>query len=290
MLRSVFSITFFAFFWPVLAIAVEPVTSAASPSPKNTVVVWRLEAKSGVEEKDVDSLTGIITAEIEKRMGVKAVSDADVRALVQGEEKRQKCGGGDNSSCIAEIGAALGASEAFSGDLGRVGDYWLLNLRHINVRQGKVVGRAGLRIKGDSNALIEAIPRAVAELFGEAPPSAETAAPAPVASHRFRKAAYATLFSGAALVVFGGVSQWRMDKAKTDFEAGKSGAKSRHALWKGMAVTGYTLGGLAMATGIGLFIADALEKPQAAPVAAAKPSVAFGAAPGGANLALTWAY
>jgi len=66
-----------------------------------------------------------------------------------------------------------------SGDLGRMGDYWLLNLRRVNVRKAIVMQRVGRRIKGDVNLLIEAISSSVDELFGKSSEPAFAPAPAP---------------------------------------------------------------------------------------------------------------
>ncbi len=234
------------------------------------IVVWRIAAKSGVSEKDIDSISGFITFEVEKASGMKAVSDADIKTMLDGEVRKQQCGA-DGTSCIAEIGSALGVPEAVSGDLGRMGDYWILNLRRINVRTATVIGRSGKQIKGDVNALIEAIPNAVAELFGKsstAPPKPETASK-PVDQvetsdkppmSTLNKAAFGTFFSGVGLVALGGIGHWQMDKAKSDGAAGDPDAEDSFNTWKGVAATGYAIGGALMATGAVLWILDASGK------------------------------
>ena len=263
-------------------------TQAAKTS--DGIMVWKLELKSGVTKEDIDSISGYITAQVERFSGKRAVSDADIHTILKGEETKQRCGT-DGTSCIAEIGSALGVPEAVSGDLGRMGDYWILNLRRINVRNAEVMGRVGKQIRGDVNALIEALPGAVAELFGkEAPPvvapvapvtyveptqepkeepteaqaepSVEQENPKPPMSV-LCKAAYGTFFSGMALLALGGVGQWQMNQALDDYDYGDTGAKSAHSMWKGISATGYALGGAAAATGIALWIVDAVKKPSA---------------------------
>ncbi len=129
------------------------------------IVVWRLEEKSGVSSKDVDSISGIITSSVEKYSGQSVVSEADIMTIIKGEETRQKCGGNSSTSCIAEIGAALGVPEAVSGDLGRVGNIWVLNLRRINIRSAKVIGRASRQVDGAIDNLVMEVDIAVAKLF-----------------------------------------------------------------------------------------------------------------------------
>ena len=129
------------------------------------IVVWKLQANKGVDETDVNLISNFVTNQVAKYSGNKVVSEADVQTILRGEETRQKCGVED-TSCMAEIGAALGVPEAVSGDIGKIGDYWMLNLRRINVRTAEVIGRSSRNIKGDVNILIESLPGAVAELFG----------------------------------------------------------------------------------------------------------------------------
>ena len=133
---------------------------------KGNIVVWRLEAKKGVSQKVVDSLSGVITSEVEKISGKKAIGETDLKAVLDSEEKKLSCGAGD-TSCIVEIGASLGAPEAVSGDLALMGSYYILNLRKINIRTAQIEGRATRRIKGDIDDLIESLSSAVNELFGK---------------------------------------------------------------------------------------------------------------------------
>ena len=261
--------------WGLAVFAGLPGMSLAQEDSRQGIVIWQLEAKRGVDERDIDSISGFITAEAEKQSGLKAVSEADIRTILQGEERKQQCGA-DGTSCIAEIGSALGVPEAISGDLGRMGDYWMLNLRRINVRNASVIARVGKQIRGDVNTLVEAIPGAVAELFGKEPPKAVVAEPEPAVETEpvseapleiksenkpgmsvLNKAAFGTFFSGVGLVVLGGIGHWQMGVARDDEAAGDSSASDRHATWKGVSATGYAVGGALMATGVALWIVDA---------------------------------
>lgn len=129
------------------------------------IVVYRLEQKRGVHEKDIDSISNFIASQVEKYSGRKVISEADMRTILRGEEIRQKCGSED-TSCVAEIGAALGVPEAVSGDLGKLESFWMLNLRRINVNPPEVIKRSSRDIEGTMDDLIRALPGAVAELFG----------------------------------------------------------------------------------------------------------------------------
>ena len=147
--------------------------TALAEENRQGILVWKLEKKQGVSDQEIDSISGYIASEVERVSGLKVISESDINTIMKGEEKKQQCGA-DNSSCIAEIGSALGVPEVVSGDLGRVGDYWFLNLKRINVRKAEVIKRASRNVEGDINALIRTLPGAVGELFGkEVPPAAD---------------------------------------------------------------------------------------------------------------------
>ena len=129
------------------------------------IVVWELQANKGVDETDVQLISSFVANQVAKYSGNNVISESDILTILKGEETRQRCGA-ENTSCVAEVGAALGVTEAINGDMGKIGDYWMLNLRRINVRTAAVVGRSSRNIKGDINTLIESLPEAVAELFG----------------------------------------------------------------------------------------------------------------------------
>ena len=139
------------------------------------IVVWKLQANKGVDEADVNLISNFVANQVAKYSGAKVISESDIRTILKGEETRQQCGAED-SSCVAEIGAALGVPEAVSGDIGKIGDFWMLNLRRINVRSATVVARSSRNIEGSVNELMRSLPGAVAELFGlEAGASPKTA-------------------------------------------------------------------------------------------------------------------
>ena len=220
------------------------------------IVVWRLEAKTGVAEKDVDSLSGYIASEVERGSGMKVISEADIATILKGEEKRQQCGA-ESSSCLAEIGAALGVPEAVAGDLGHVGKYWFLNLRRINVQRADVIKRASRSVEGDINDLIGTLHGAVGELFGTADATTQT----PVlindtnlyAMNPYKKYGYVTFFSGLGLCVFGGVAAWQAAAQGKDYEAGKLSAKKASDGWEGAMWASFAVGGAGMVSGIVLW-------------------------------------
>lgn len=313
--------------------APSPVTKEKAPKPAlQGIIVWRLEAKNGVQDKDIDSLSGYIASEVERLSGQKVISEADIRTILKGEEARQKCGAED-TGCVAEVGAALGVPEAVSGDLGRLGDYWMLNLRRLNVRKAEVLKRATRKVHGDINALIEVLPGIMAELFDKpepaapplpAPPPPNANVPAvtgklevtaePVGAtlildgktkgrtpfaeelqpgmhtleirqdgytpqtHRvlvkpqetthlalslrrvypmspYKKAAYASFFTGVGLVAFGGIATWQAKSTAEHVKTtGRWNSEASSRAWMGGAISAYALGGAGMIAGVALWL------------------------------------
>ncbi len=137
----------------------------AAPTEQPGIVVWKLAANEGVKEEDINLISNFVTNQVAKYSGSKVISEADIHTILKGVEKRQECGVED-TSCVAEIGAALGVPEAVSGDIGRLGTIWVLNLRRINVRTTEVIGRSSRQVEGEVDDLVLAIPSAAAELFG----------------------------------------------------------------------------------------------------------------------------
>ncbi len=229
------------------------------------IMVWRLEAKTGVSEKDIDSLSSYLMAEVEKYSGRQVVSYQDTELVLRTEEKRQQVGMECDDKCLAEIGHAYGVPEAIAGDLGRVGDVWILNIRRVKLRGVGVLKRASRQVKGKTiGAMVDTLPGAVAELFGKKD------------MRTYRVAAYSTFFPGLALVALGGIGTWQMKDAWDEYKkSGDSAAADRHKAWKGVSTTCYIVGGAAMATGITLWVLEAVEKTEPRSTPRESPDVSF---------------
>ncbi|HNT27581.1 MAG TPA: hypothetical protein PKH10_05290, partial [bacterium] len=131
----------------------------AAADSAESIVVWRVEPKTGVTEKDADVVSAMVAMEVGRISGRQVIGETEMRSLMVGEEKKLSCGA-DDTACYAEIGAALGAPESIIGTLAKMGDYWILYLQRLNVRTASVLGRAEFKAKGDINLLVEGIPPA----------------------------------------------------------------------------------------------------------------------------------
>ena len=257
-----------------VALLLSPISSAwAESDEREGIVVWQIEAKSKAALRYTNSLSAYLATEVEKRSGMKVISDADVKMILQGVELRQRCGADGSVSCMAEIGAALGVPETVSGDLDRVGTYWILNLRRINVRKAEVIKRTSRKVKGGVEYLIDNMPEMAAELFGNdsgnfmmSTRSDDESGGGAVSSQAqssgrsgYNIAGYATFFSGLAIAGVGGFAHWKMLDEKSTYEdsrAENSSAKDSFETWKTVNIAAYATGGALMLTGIVLWIVD----------------------------------
>jgi hypothetical protein len=265
----------FFLFLPLSAIAQNP-----EDISDQGLVVWRLRANQGVSESEIDSLSGVVTAETARISGRKVISEADVQTLLQGEQKRQECGG-QSASCVAEIGNALGVPEVMTGDLGRVGELWILNLRRIDVRKVEVIARVSKRVRGDITALVDDIPNAVAELFGQDPPVKQVGrGEVPLRdvgqmesgdelaglhqqveppSRPLHTWGWTATGTGIGMLIVGAVATWMAKSSADDYHNGNQGAEDTNKMWSDTMIAGYAVGGALVVTGMALLIADALE-------------------------------
>lgn len=280
--------------FPVLAVFIILIffsPAFADESTNDAIVVWRIEPKTGVSEKEADTISGIVTAEVGRVSGRKTVGESEMKALIVGEEMKLSCGAED-TACIAEIGAALGAPESITGTISKMGDYWILTLQRLNVRNIEVISRYENRVKGDVNMIIEMISPAVKELFGikEAKNRKEVKKNVVIKEKRkskkltvLGKAGAGLMAGGGALLIFGGISHWQTSVAKNDYEKGKTdGDKSKYQAWKYTSIFSYAFGGVALAAGLGLLIADfVIDSPV---------ETAVFPVPGGAHLSLSWRF
>lgn len=269
----------------IFAVCSFPFTFFAQSQENDSIVVWRIEPKTGVTDKEADTISGIVTAEVGRISGRKTVGENEMKALIVGEEMKMSCGAED-TACVAEIGAALGAPESITGTISKMGDYWILTLQRLNVRKVEVISRYENRIKGDVNLLIETIPSAVSELFKK---QKSSKAPA-VSSEEKRplkkltvlgKSGIGLLAGGGVLIILGGIAQWRTGIEKDLYEKGETnGDTSDYNAWKYTSIISYSVGGAALAAGMALLITDLVMD---TPVKTAVAPI-----PGGAAVYFSW--
>jgi hypothetical protein len=177
-------------------------TDLAHAQEKSKLAVLDIQA-TGVEPDLVPTLTEILTVEIDAIGKYKVIAGRDVQSML-GFEKQKDIMGCTDASCLAEIGGALGVERIVAGHIGKVGSTYVINIKLINIRQADTENRVYETVRGEVDALIDAVRNSARKLLAgagnptaptakvEAPPppvaapptapSPRTAAPAPVAS------------------------------------------------------------------------------------------------------------
>jgi hypothetical protein len=113
---------------PVTPPAAAPPAAAAGERCK--IVVLNLVGRS-LPETDAEVpniLTETLASEVGAVSGCDVVSQADIIAMLDYEKQKAVCTDG-NDSCLAEIGAALGAERVIAGTIGRLGADYILAAR-----------------------------------------------------------------------------------------------------------------------------------------------------------------
>jgi hypothetical protein len=140
---------------------------ARAPSRSLKLVVVQLQPRGGVEAATVALFTDALVGELRRSPGVSVMTDADVAAVIGVERQRQLLGCSD-SSCLTEIGGALGVDRIVHGSVGRVGGSLVVNLTSIDPAAGRPVASVSERLKGGSDeAFLDALPSLTYQLLVE---------------------------------------------------------------------------------------------------------------------------
>ena len=128
------------------------------------IAVLDLKA-SGADEKAVENLTQVVVHEVKNFKGVAVISRDEIKSMLLHEQSKMLMGC-DDESCMAEIGGALGVQYIVSGNVGRMGETYLLHLKLINIREAKVENRVAEVFQGEESQLIAAARFAARSLIG----------------------------------------------------------------------------------------------------------------------------
>jgi hypothetical protein len=134
---------------------------------KLSVAVMDLKP-TGISKDTAQNLTQVLSVEIKKIEGTKVVARDDLVAMLL-LEKDKRLLGCDDTSCMAEIGGALGVDKLIAGTVGKLADSFVTTLRLIDVRNIKVESRVTEAYKGAEDQLIRAVRHAGRRLFGIQP-------------------------------------------------------------------------------------------------------------------------
>lgn len=97
------------------------------------------------------------------------IGQEDISAMLGFEQQKDLLDCSD-TSCMADIGGALGVDSLVVVKIARLGEDWVATGKLINIKETRVESRVNKIVNGSVKNLLQAVPGLVAELFGQAPP------------------------------------------------------------------------------------------------------------------------
>jgi hypothetical protein len=166
----------------VILAPVAAASPASAPVKPLKIAVLDIQAKGDVVKGRADIFSELLQTEVRSR-GHEVIGRSDIEQVL-GLERMKDSLGCTSTTCMAEIGGALGVDELLSGSVVKLGSYLVVNLRRIEPKKARVLRNAERRVKnGGDDALIEIVSEIVDALYGAAPERGASVvqAPPPVA-------------------------------------------------------------------------------------------------------------
>jgi len=145
------------------------------------IAVLDLKARVGVSAELAQAITDDVVSEVRRLLPrAKVISADEIRSTVKYDLQKRDLGC-DVTSCLSEIGGALGVELLVTGTLSKFGKTYLLSLKTIDPRLATVAHEYTQKIAGDSEeALLAAVAPGVRQLFPELVLPPEPVTPAPL--------------------------------------------------------------------------------------------------------------
>ena len=159
----------------LLAILLSSQSVGASAPSRPKVAVLDVEPVQGVAPGTARILSALITGRVSEMGHFEVISNSEVSSMLDHERQRQLAGCSDDTGCLASIGGALGADYLLSGQVGKIGSRYSLNLSLADVRKGRVLGRQTLLCEASDDVLVDVAQQAVKALLQPLLPAAPAA-------------------------------------------------------------------------------------------------------------------
>lgn len=162
--------------WIAVGLAVN---ASAAEAPKRIKVAVMDLGGFGVEEGQRALLSEVALTAAGGSKKVETIGKSDVAAMLGFEKQKQMMGCGDDFSCIAELGGALGVEYMITGSVGAIGQLHRVDVKLVEVRKARIAARSGETVSGGVEELVAAVQRSVRQVLlpldpDLAPPEAET--------------------------------------------------------------------------------------------------------------------
>ncbi|KMQ49365.1 hypothetical protein CHISP_3722 [Chitinispirillum alkaliphilum] len=156
---------------------------------------------SHISAEDGIAISSYMTTELQKNPNFRILAWDDVSKILEHQSGLQLLGCEDDE-CIAKVGDVLGVDYIIAGDIGALGDRYLMTIRKIDINQGETVRRVSRRVIQNIGLLIDELEGMVEELMV----ISEPAEPKPQLTPEQRRARRKNISKWTRRVVFGSVS------------------------------------------------------------------------------------
>ena len=140
--------------------------SFADIQNKKSIAILDLQTERGFDKGLANLLNEIMLTKFQSSGEYEVLGASDINAMLN-HEQQKKFLGCNEGSCFAEIGGALGVDYIASSNIGRIGSFFVLNIKIINIRKGKVAKRVSCQVKGSEDELIKAVYNSIEQLFNK---------------------------------------------------------------------------------------------------------------------------
>lgn len=137
----------------LLAFAGALYTGPAAAQQRTKLAVLDLRDK-GVGASTAENLTDVLTVSLNELGVFDVLSRADIQQMIAFEQEKQLVGCESDTSCLAEIGGALGVALLVNGSVGQVGSGFIINLALTDAKSAKVLAREQRQV-GKADELAE---------------------------------------------------------------------------------------------------------------------------------------
>jgi hypothetical protein len=213
---------------PLLLLALLASFPAAASTARHRVAVLDVRAIGDVEARQVEGLSSLIASEVSGRSNDQVVSGADIRAMI-GFERQKELLGCSETSCLAEIGGALGVERIVVSEVSTVGGVWLLSMSLVDIEKARTLARLTRRA-ASSHALVDTTVAAVPELLsgaGDVPAAA--VAPSIATSARPARSSMPSWILGSSGVVASAVGGFLLARSHATSDELQSGTHAGNA-------------------------------------------------------------
>lgn len=234
--------------------------------PRTKIAVMELKAERGIDKGLMKLLNELLLTEFGKTGQFDVIGGSDIESMLQHQQQTQMLTCSD-VGCLAELGGALGVEKLVYANIGKIGSFYLVNVKIINVRTARVEGRVSYKVEGIEDRLIKAITGSVNELMKGKPGDSVSSVTSDIAAKQVTAKVesasardqyilwgHISLWSGVGLAAFGGVAAGVSSSAADDYQGGDLGAEETSKTWARIMYAGFGIGAALVTTGLVLWL------------------------------------